>query len=129
MRPNAEILARVVWNLAQDDSLSVEEKVNKFVAYCQKYNLFYLLPKVLFLLRLRRQRLSEEEKAKVVTALPLDKETEKFLLQLAQIDKQAELDIEENKNIIGGVIVRYRNKIFDASLKTQLEKIVRHLSN
>jgi len=129
MRPNAEILARVVWNLAQDDSLPVEEKVDKFIAYCQKYNLFYLLPKVLFLLRLKRQRLGEEEKARVVTALPLDKDTEKFIWQLAQIDKQAEVDVEEDKKIIGGVIVKYRNKIFDASLKTQLEKIVRHLSN
>lgn len=57
----------------------------------------------------------------VISAFDIDK---KNLERLAkQFGDKVEITQRQDKSLLGGVIVKTRNKIFDASLKTQLKKI------
>ncbi len=64
--------------------------------------------------------------AEVVSARELDKAIVKLLKgYIAELSGAGKVDLKQkvDKNILGGVVVKYGDKVLDASLKTQLEEL------
>lgn len=69
-------------------------------------------------------------KAEVASALELSSETEKIVgryLKKAAGDKEVELSQRVDKNVLGGIIIKYGDKILDESLRTRLSEFSRTL--
>lgn len=65
-------------------------------------------------------------KAKVVSAKELDNDIVKLLNNyIAELSgaKKVSLNQEVNKNILGGVIIKYEDKILDGSLRARLNEL------
>jgi len=64
--------------------------------------------------------------AKAISAKGLDKETIKllknYIVKLSGA-KEVMMSQEVNKDILGGMVIRYGDKVVDGSLKTQLEDL------
>lgn len=69
------------------------------------------------------------ERAKVITAIPLDeREKEVLSYQLGKfINRKVLIDGKVDPNIIGGFIARVRDKIIDGSVRQKLETLKRNL--
>jgi F-type H+-transporting ATPase subunit delta len=63
--------------------------------------------------------------AKATTSVEVDKQTleaiEKYIKNLSQAEK-VNLKYDINKEILGGVVIRYKDKLIDASLRTQIKQ-------
>ncbi|MDD5031440.1 MAG: ATP synthase F1 subunit delta [Patescibacteria group bacterium] len=62
-------------------------------------------------------------KAEIISALKLNSETEKIIEQYLKKTvgaKEIELSRKVDKNILGGVIIKYGDRILDESLRTRL---------
>ncbi len=129
MRINAHILTKLLLHLAASSPAKPEVVVDKFLDFCRLHNVEYLLPRVLVLLKMEEQRWLEQQRAYIYTAYPLSSKLKEELSRLVGIDKKAEFIVKEDKNLLGGAVVRYRSKIYDASLKSQLSRMVRYLGN
>jgi F-type H+-transporting ATPase subunit delta len=69
--------------------------------------------------------------ATVYTAVPVSekiKEDIKNFLQ-KQTSSQVELDTQVNAEILGGFVIKYEDKLVDASVATQLKSLRKHLIN
>ncbi len=71
------------------------------------------------------------KQVEITSAHPINKENEHAIIE--QLNKLVKGDIELKKkvdeNIIGGVVVRMDDKMLDASVKNNLDKLKRELSN
>lgn len=69
------------------------------------------------------------ERAKVITAIPLDERDKEVLsYQLGKfINRKVLIDRKVDPNIIGGFIARVRDKIIDGSVRQKLETLKRNL--
>jgi len=129
MRINAYILTKLLLHLAASSSDEPEVIVKKFLDFCRLHNIEYLLGRVLVLLRIEERRLKEHQQAYVYTAYPLSSKLRDKLVELVGIDKNVKFIVKEDKDLLGGVVVKYNNKIYDASLRSQLARMVRYLGN
>ncbi|MDP2708590.1 MAG: ATP synthase F1 subunit delta [bacterium] len=68
--------------------------------------------------------------ADVASAKSLDKDTLKLLKKyIAELSGAKEVTVSESvdKNILGGVVIKYEDKVLDGSLKTSLEELKNNL--
>lgn len=67
--------------------------------------------------------------AEVKTAFPLSKVDEKKLIETLKkvLNRDVRLRVEENRSLIGGVLVRAGNTVIDGSVSGQLQKLSRKL--
>jgi len=65
----------------------------------------------------------------VKSAFQLSEEIKEILLKKFEsiFNKKIEADFSQDKNLIGGFVVRFRDTVYDASIKHQLEKLKQSL--
>ena len=71
-------------------------------------------------------------KAEMNSFFPLNKETTKLLSDYIKKSATAEeivMDFKTDKSILGGVVIKYGDKIFDAGLKSRLNKLKERIIN
>ncbi len=129
MRINAHILTKLLLHLSAVSPDKPEDVVDKFLDFCRLRKVEYLLPRVLVLLKMEERRWREQQQAYIHTAYPLSAKLKEELGRLVGVDQKAEFVVKEDKSLLGGAVVKYRNKIYDASLKSQLARMMRFLGN
>ncbi len=128
-KEQARVLARSVY-LAIKETKDVKKVVDNFLIYINQHRLENLIKEVLKEL----EQLYFEEKnivsTKVITKEELNKDEIKVIEQLVKqkTDKQALVQTELNQEILGGVVVKYHDKVIDLSLKNQLNNLAKQLS-
>ncbi len=89
---------------------------------------------VVFRIRLEFERLWEEANrllpVEITSAIELDPETTARLGRTIgeRADRRVELATRVDPDILGGIIVRVGNSILDASIRTRLEQLRRHVA-
>lgn len=65
----------------------------------------------------------------VKSAFPLSEDLKEVLLKKFEIifNKKIEADFSQDDNLLGGFVVRFRDTVYDASIKHQLEKLKQNL--
>lgn len=141
-RDDLEKITDVMHNVEMKDVLENPkipfEKKEKIISAClggvgaEGLNLAYLLVtkdkiKIASLIEEEYKRLLDEhlgiERANVVTAVPIDdKEKEKLKQNLETLTRQKIIaDFKVDSNIVGGVVVKIKDKLIDGSIKNKLE--------
>ncbi|MFA7662568.1 MAG: F0F1 ATP synthase subunit delta [Patescibacteria group bacterium] len=127
MKYSAQKLALALYELNQDSKN--KNLVANFLDFCETKNLNYLLPNIL---KHYQKIIAQNEIQKTVfikSNYPLSKNIVSKVQTIVGAEKNSETNLSESKGLLGGFIAQYQNKIFDASLKNQLEKLKNKLIN
>lgn len=123
--------ARALFELTKDkNKTEVKETIANFAKFLFKNNDAFKLDKILqeFTILCNKELLILD--AEISSAHQLSRETEELLkeyLKKESTAKEIKTDLKVNKNILGGVIIKYGDKIFDASIKNRLNKLKQSL--
>lgn len=101
------------------DSKDAESLVLGLISYLKKNNLLSLLPNVLRKLELEKQK---EEKSKTIDITTSHSFDEDVIEKIkGYISKENRFKVAVDESLIGGFVVKGKNKILDASIKRNLE--------
>jgi len=122
--PTDKQLAEVLWQLCQGvhGGNELEERVQVFVEYLGKNELIHRSDRISEALKEVALEKDGKQSITIESAYELSEktiETLKKTLDLANAEPKIKLD----QSLIGGAIVRTKDKIFDLSLSTQLNKL------
>ncbi|MBT4349940.1 ATP synthase F1 subunit delta [bacterium] len=134
MKPaeQATILAKAVFlSLADKDKQKANKVVDNFIVYLKEHKLTPLLPKIIVAVKNLYYQATDTVGVKVtakdgLSTDVLDKLTATMKKRLA---KEIDLTNRVDEDIIGGVILRYDDKMIDASIKTKINKLAKQLEN
>lgn len=118
--------AKILYALTVDLSeKELQKNIEAFIALLQKNQSLNKLPYIIKEFEIYSDKVQGNEKAVIKTARELPKssieEIKKFL------SLKGEVKVKTDENILGGVVVQVGNNIFDASLKTQINKLKQQL--
>ncbi|MBT7552926.1 ATP synthase F1 subunit delta [bacterium] len=128
----ATILAKAVFlSLAEKNKEQTKKVVDNFITYLQEHKLMSLLPKVMIALRALQNQATDTVGVTVISSQEL---TDNLLKKLSSImkdrlDKDVILDNQLDKEIIGGLLLRYDDKMIDVSIKNKVNQLVKQLAN
>jgi F-type H+-transporting ATPase subunit delta len=126
MRISPQKYAQALLELLEKDEENAQAIISDFVRVLAKNNDLRLAPKIVEKFGEAFDLKSGLTQAEAITAKTADEETRnritEFLLKETGA-KKAEVKNRVNKNILGGFILKYGDKIMDASLKTKLENL------
>jgi|AntRauTorcE11897_2_1112592.scaffolds.fasta_scaffold17766_2 F-type H+-transporting ATPase subunit delta len=110
----------------EKDPKGLEEAILKFSQLIKDNNQLNQIDKILYYFKkLYNQRYNIKE-AQINTAQKIEEdELEKIQQYLQDLNKDETLEfkVNINKEIIGGIVLKYGDKIIDASLKTRLNQL------
>ncbi len=123
-----ENYAQILIEAFENNSDNFENFLKKFKTFLEHKKEIKLLPNILkkveFLLE------NQKKSGKSILILKNKKDLEKFKTKINQIKTEyniKELEIKENKNIVGGFIIKTKNMIFDNSYKNSLLKLYKKM--
>jgi F-type H+-transporting ATPase subunit delta len=127
MKISAKQYAQVLLEITDGkDKKEIEKIVIRFVETLKKNNHLAQEKKIIYYFNNLYNKYNNVIEAKVITKNSLSKKLlEESLEYLSNIDKTKilELETETKKDIIGGVVVKYGDKILDNSLKIKLNQL------
>lgn len=127
MKISAKQYAQVLLEVTDGkEGKEIEESITKFVETLKKNNHLAQIKKIIYYFNNLYNKHNNIIEAKIITKNPLSKELfEEASKYLNDIDKtkKVELETEESKSVIGGVVVKYGDKILDNSLKIRLNQL------
>jgi F-type H+-transporting ATPase subunit delta len=127
MKVTAKQYALTLLEITEDkEGKSLEESISKFSVLLKNNNQINQIDKILYYFqKLYNQRYNIKE-ANISTAKKIDEEELKQIkesLQALNKDETLEFKVNIKKEIIGGIVLKYGDKIIDASLKTRLNQL------
>jgi F-type H+-transporting ATPase subunit delta len=107
------------------DRLSISGTVANFLFLLQEKNRLSQLQSIIAGYRSLADELSGTLRGTVTSALPLDDSQVKEIRAVLEksTGKKVLLQVEHDSSLIGGVVTKIGDKIFDGSIKTQLDRI------
>lgn len=118
--------AKILYDLTFDmpkEKLSLA--IDSFVLLLKKNQSINKLPYIIKEFEIYTQKKQGTEKAVITSAQTLLEETVEEIKKSLKL--KGEIVLKIDKEVIGGVVVRVGDEIFDASLKTQLNKLKQQL--
>ena len=118
--------AKILYELTKDSKENeLSSIIEAFVIFLKKNQSVNKLPYIIQDFQNYVLKVQGKEKAEITTAHSM---SEKSLEEIQKILKlQGEIVKNVDKELIGGVVIKVGNKIFDASIKTKINKLKQHL--
>jgi F-type H+-transporting ATPase subunit delta len=126
------ILAKAIYrSLADKDEVQAKKVINNFEQYLVAHKLLPVLPKVITALKSLYDQESGTVTVEVTSKDTLAKEILNNLekMMATRLDAGINLENQLDKEILGGIILRYDDKLIDISLKNQINNLAKQLSN
>lgn len=118
---NSEKIAQSIYLLAHEEEKSAKV-VKNLVAYLQQHNGLPLLPTIVAHLERMAKRDAAHETLFIKTAHQLDRSAGTLIKEALEA-RDAETVTEHVDALLGGFVAEYKGVIYDASVRTQLEKL------
>lgn len=127
MKITAKQYAQCLYELVSAESDGkVKEILPKFVALLQKHQALNLAPAIISIFREIWNKEHGEVVAELTSARELKNEAKEMVIDYLK-NKSGATDVILNekidKNILGGFVLKYDNKIVDGSLRSSLEEL------
>ena len=128
-KDQAKILAKAIYQAMQDKDN--KEIIANFSSYLKDHRLVYLIPVILKEFEKINLIATDHIAASVTSKDELDnKEVNKIKNIIEERSKKKVIIKQElDQNILGGVVIKYQDKLLDLSLKKQLNNLSKQLSN
>ena len=120
---------REIWRQVLEGRISTE-LLNLLFLLTDKGRLPFL-PEILTVYEELRMEQAGEVTAYVTSASALNPEQQDRLRETLskRLSKEVSLSIEVDESLLGGLIVRIQDSLFDSSVKSRMEKLTRNLKN
>ncbi len=126
----AYILAKAVYSTLNNTD-DKEKVVSSFITYLEKHSLLTLIPNILE--ELENIHLEEKDiiKTEILSSEELNKEELDNISRLLKnkLNKDINIKTKQDKNLLGGLVIKYKDKIIDLSLKKQLKNLNKQLNS
>lgn len=119
----AQVLVRV---LGEASASEQEQVVRQFLSFIRQKNLELFLPQILS--EFERLTQEEEQRCEFTSPYPLDEETKQSIKQAFDIPLETPETETIDESLIGGVVARFSNILYDASLRTKINRLRQSLS-
>ena len=127
-----KILALALYEASKDKKgKELDKVIANFSAYLSQHYLVSMIPSILIELE-NIHFLNEGIVAtKVTSPAELDKTEIKKISDLVKAKTKQEVVVktEEDKDLVGGAVIKYNDKIIDMSIRQQLNNLAKQLSN
>jgi len=125
----ASNLAKALWQMIKENPDNKEKIISQFINFLKDKNIVYLLDSIIKYFK--REALESEEKQtlRIRVKNSFSKEIINKIKKVVKADKDVNVDFQKDKEIIGGFIAEYDNKIYDTSINYQLGQLKKQLSN
>lgn len=119
---SAKQYAKILFEITKDlQKKDLEEAVQKFIDMVAQNHAEKRLPEILQEFEAYSKKMDGYVELEIISAFPLTSELKKNVNEI--FGGKTEMKVVEDKSLIGGVVIKTENKIFDASVKTQLQKM------
>ncbi|MDD5590158.1 MAG: ATP synthase F1 subunit delta [Candidatus Portnoybacteria bacterium] len=126
MRIHPQKYAQALLEILEKDEENAKKLISDFVLTLARNNDLRLAPKIIEKFSQSFDRKNGLAEAEAITAKPVDKETLNKIGEFIskEIDaKKIAVKNRADREILGGIILKYGDKVLDASLKTKLENL------
>ncbi len=116
---------KVIENLME--KMNIPKELNSSFEYIISINAVSILPEIRRFFEHEVEKLMKLSKGKLIVSQKVDKRLVGKISKIleSKLGRKVELDIEENPEIIGGFVLKTHGFIIDASVKRELEKIIK----
>ncbi len=131
-KKQTQILTIAVYSASKDKTgKELDKVIDNFIKYLRDHRLMNVLSAVL--VELEKLYLDDNNivKTEILSKTSLSEKDTKIVSDMVsnKTGKKITLDQEVDKDMLGGVIVKYQDKIIDASLNRQLSRLAKHLAS
>lgn len=126
------ILAKAIYQaLVGKNEMQVKKLTDNFRQYLVTHRLLPILPKIILVIKDLHDRESGTMTVRVTSKETLTKTILDNLQKMMadRLDSKINLESQIDQEILGGVILRYDDKLIDMSLKNQINNLAKQLSN
>lgn len=117
-------LGKVLYKLTADvDKKDLDKAVESFLQFVKEQHMTAKLPYIIQSFESYAKRMSGNEDIEITSAQPLSKGMIDQIVKQMGAGKDVAVTTAEDSSIIGGVVVKKGNTVFDASIKAQLNKM------
>lgn len=111
------------------EKIEISDTTKSFLLYLTKQNRFYLFFDIVSQFNKKLDELLQISEVEVFSASALTKTIQKRIDEYFEkwIGKKARIIYKVNENLIGGLVTKIGNTIFDGSVQTQLRLVEHHL--
>ena len=131
-KAQVKILAKAVYQaLVNKNKKETESIVDNFVAYLKQHHFLPLLGEILAELKVLEQADKNILAVEIVSARALDKHSVTAATKYLQQKSTQTLEITEtiDEQLLGGMKIKYQDKVLDLSLKKQINNLNKSLVN
>jgi len=133
MKASVKQYAQALFDLSQGkDEKEIAKVIKDFAKLLVEHNQVAKLDRIVSHFSLLWNRENSIVEAEIVSASELDKKVvrllEEYVKEVSQA-KDVNISSTEDKNILGGVVIKYGDNIFDASLRTRLNELKKDIKN
>lgn len=132
IKNQAKILAAGVYKAIQGkQAKDTDSVIANFSSYLKQHHLVTMIPKILIEL----EKFYFDDNNMIATKISSrDKLADTEINKISEIiknktNKNVVVKTEEDKNLLGGTVVKYEDKIIDMSLRHQINNLAKQLSN
>lgn len=118
---NTYTIAKAIYNLSKKQDAKV--LVDKVIGWLKANQKLSLLPKIVSNLKTISKKEKDAQVTQVISAFALKNKTLEEIIAKVSTNSSLEAKSTIDPSLIGGFIAIANNKIYDASLKTQLHKL------
>ncbi len=116
-------LASALISSVQENPDSQDKILKNFEKFLEKNHLIKLLPNITKFLEEEQKRLEKRDSLEIVTSHKVNKETIKIIEDFVQKKSKSKTFIEEDDKLIGGFIAKYKNMVYDGSIRNHLNQL------
>lgn len=106
---------------AQPEALA--EKVSALTAFLKEFHLMDLMPQIRRVVAYRMNLENQARGCSITSALDLDNASQQRLLDALGVEAAGHVTTAVDESLIGGVVIAHRGVMYDASLRTSLERL------
>lgn len=129
MSSQAKKLALVLGQVTQDKSgKELAALLDNFLSFLKNANKIYLLKSVIREIEAEAKKRESPEGLRVQAARPVSRELIKKIARSWQIEP-AKVTVNEEPELLGGVVIKHGDFIYDFSIKKQINLLKTHLTS
>lgn len=123
MVPTSSQLAGALIESVIEQPHLAEKKVAALISFLNEFHLMHLLPQVCRVIAYRSDIESRARGCSITTAQVLDESSRDQLVKALKITTNDHIHMVVDESLIGGALIAHQGVMYDASLRTSLERL------
>jgi F0F1-type ATP synthase delta subunit len=125
----SRVIAKRLFQLSEEPNIDASRLAHAFLEFVEKHDLQRQLPAITYYLEAEAKRKRKDEQVIYTTAHPVSHQTVEAMKRYIGAHDNTSTVAHMDASLIGGFIARYKGKIYDASMRSQLASLKKMLTS